>query len=60
MTDKHDVWYSEVWAEGSTNYRAESANISLSEGRNLYRVMMKSTMGYEAILNSARLKIVLE
>ena len=60
VTDKHDVWFSEVWAEGSLSYRAESGNISLSSGRKLYRVMMKSTMGYEAILDSARLKIILE
>lgn len=60
VTNKHDVWFSEVWAEGSTSYRAESANISLSPGRNLYRVMMKSTMAYEAILDLGRLKIVLE
>lgn len=59
VTNKHDVWFSEVWAEGSTNYRAESANINLSPGRNLYRLMMKSSMGYEAILDLARLKIVL-
>ena len=60
VTNKHDVWFSEVWAEGSTNYRAESAVINLSSGRNLYRLMMKSTMGYEAILDLARLKIVLK
>lgn len=60
VTDKHDVWFSEVWAEGSSGYRAESANISLSPGRKLYRVMIKSTMGYEAILDSARIKIILE
>lgn len=60
VTAKHDIWFSEVWVEGSTSYRAESANISLSEGRHLYRLMMKSTMGYEAILDSARLKIILK
>jgi len=60
ITAKHDVWFSEVWVEGSLGYRAESANISLSEGRHLYRLMMKSTMGYEAILDSARIKIVLK
>lgn len=60
ITAKHDVWFSEVWAEGSTGYRAESANISLSSGRHLYRMKMKSTMGYEAILDSARLKVVLK
>lgn len=60
VTDKHDVWYSEVYAEGSSGYRAESGNIILSPGRKLYRVMMKSTMGYEAILDSARIKILLK
>ncbi|PJE69024.1 hypothetical protein COU96_02020 [Candidatus Shapirobacteria bacterium CG10_big_fil_rev_8_21_14_0_10_38_14] len=60
VTDKHDVWFSEVWAEGPLGYRAESGKISLSPGRKLYRVMMKSTMAYEAILDSARIKILLE
>ncbi len=60
VTDKHDAWYSEVYAEGSSGYRAESGNVVLAPGRKLYRVMMKSTMGYEAILDSARIKILLE
>lgn len=60
VTAKHDVWFSEVWAEGSTSYRAESAEISLPPGRHLYRLMMKSTMGYEAILDFARIKIILK
>jgi len=60
VTDKHDVWGSEVWAEGPSGYRAEAKNLSLSSGRKVYRLMMKSTMGYEAILDSARLKILLE
>lgn len=60
VTDKHDVWFSEVWVEGSTSQRVESANIRLDSGRKLYRVVMKSTMGYEAILDSARIKIILE
>jgi hypothetical protein len=60
VTDKHDVWFSEVSAEGDEGYRAESAEISFDSGRKLYRVMMKSTMGYEAILDWARIKIILE
>lgn len=60
VTEKHDVWYSEVEAEGSSGYRAESANLNLPPGRKLYRVMMKTTMGYESILDSARIKILLE
>lgn len=60
VTDKHDAWYSEVWAEGSSGYRAESGNVVLAPGRKVYRVMMKSTMGFEAILDNARIKILLE
>ncbi|MFC1727387.1 hypothetical protein ACFL0Y_02585 [Patescibacteria group bacterium] len=60
VSDKHDVWHSEVSAEGSQGYRAESEKISLSQGRKLYRVMVKSTMGYEAKLDTARIKIILE
>lgn len=60
VTNEHDVWNSEVYAEGSSGYRVESGNITLSSGRKLYRVMMKSTMGYEVILDSARIKILLE
>lgn len=60
VTDSHDVWNSEVYAEGSAGYRAESGEISLASGRKLYRVMMKSTVGYEAILDSARIKILLK
>lgn len=60
VTDQHDVWFSEVWAEGSSSQRVESAEIKLNSGRKLYRVMMKTSMGYEAVLESARLKIILE
>jgi hypothetical protein len=60
VTDSHDVWNSEVYAEGSAGYRAESGEINLASGRKLYRVMMKSTVGYEAILDSARIKILLK
>lgn len=60
VTDKHEVWYSEVGSGSSTAYRAESAEIQLSPGRKLYRVMMRSTMGYEAFLDSGRIKILLE
>lgn len=60
VTEKHDVWFSEVWAESSQSKREESKPLTLGSGRHLYRVMMKSTMGYEAILDQARLKIVLQ
>lgn len=60
VTNKHDVWFSEVSSEGSASYRAESKEITLSPGRNLYRVMMKTSMDYEGVLNWARIKIILK
>ena len=60
ITDKHDVWFSEVMTEGGNTQRVESKNINFDAGRKVYRVMMKTTMGYEAVLESARLKIILE
>ncbi|MCJ7792457.1 MAG: hypothetical protein MUP45_00545 [Candidatus Marinimicrobia bacterium] len=60
VTEQHDVWYSEVSSEGPVSQREESKEISLGSGRKLYRVMMKSTMSYEAILDSARIKIILK
>jgi len=60
VTDKHDVWFSEVMVEGGNTQRVESKNIGLDAGRKVYRVMMKTAMGYEAVLESARLKIILE
>jgi len=57
---KHDVWFSEVSVEGSQSKREESAPVVLSPGRSLYRIKMKSTMGYEAILDQARLKILFQ
>lgn len=60
VTDQHDVWFSEVSSEGSISSRIESKNINFAPGRKLYRVMMKSTMSYEALLDSARIKILLK
>jgi len=60
VTEQHDVWYSEVSSEGPVSKREESKEISLASDRKLYRVMMKSTMGYEALLDSARIKIILK
>jgi hypothetical protein len=60
VTDQHDVWYSEIVSEGPVSQRQESKEINLASGRKLYRVMMKSSMGYEAILDSARIKIILQ
>lgn len=59
VTDKHDVWFSEVSMETNTVTRKE-AEITLEPGEKLYRVMMKSTLGYEAVLTNAKIKIITE
>ncbi len=56
-TDKHDVWTSEVKSESSVSTRRE-ATIQLDSGNKLYRVLMKSTIRAEALIDNARIKII--
>lgn len=58
-TDKHDVWFSEVSNEGSIAIVKE-AKINLDGGAKLYRVYLKSTLESEAILDQARIKLIVE
>lgn len=58
-TDKRDVWFSEVTMETNTVTKREAV-INLEEGKKTYKVMMKSTMGYEAVLHNARIIITTE
>lgn len=60
VTDQHDAWHSEVYFEGSGPYRAEASGVVLSSGRKVYRVMLRSVIGSEAVLESARLKLILK
>lgn len=57
-TDGHDVWFSETSTTGSDIVK-RAVKISLDSGNKTYRVMVKSSMGYEAVVDQARLKIVL-
>ncbi len=57
VTDKHDVWFSELNAEGPVLVKKE-ASISLENGIKTYRVMGLSTLKYEANIQNARLKIL--
>lgn len=56
VTDKHDVWFSEVSMEGHALTHKETT-ITLEPGNKLYRVMMKTSMGFDAILENARIII---
>lgn len=57
VTDKHDVWFSEVSSEGPTVTKKE-ATITLDQGAKTYRVMGLSTLKYDANIQNARIRIV--
>lgn len=56
VTDKHDVWFSEVSFEGGGSARREAA-IQLEPGNKEYQVMLKSTLQYDVYVENARIKI---
>lgn len=60
VDDKNGLVETEIWAEGSTGVRVESSSFSLPSGNKLYRAQLKSSMGFEAILDLARLKVMVE
>lgn len=55
-TDHHDVWFSEQLMETNKVIHNEK-KVQLDKGKKLYKVMVKSTMGYEVILQNARIRI---
>lgn len=59
-TDKHAVWFSEISIESSDAVFLQSDGINLDSGNKTYKVQMKSTIGAEALVDSARVKITIE
>jgi len=59
ITDRHDVWFSELSTDGGSIVKKETP-ITLENGEKLYRVMVQSTLGYEAIVDNARVRIITE
>ncbi len=57
VTDKHDVWFSEVTFVGGGTALRES-KITLDRGNKLYRVMIKATLQYDVYVDNARIRIV--
>lgn len=55
-TDRHDVWFSEVAMTGSQIVRRE-VPVTLEPGNKRYRVMLKSTLRYDAVLDNARIRL---
>ena len=57
VTDKHDVWFSNVSSEGPVLTKKE-ATITLESGTKTYRVMGLSTLKYDANIENARIRIL--
>lgn len=57
VTDKHDVWFSEVSME-TDKVTGKEAKITLDSGKKRYRVSLKSSLGADIILHNARVKII--
>lgn len=57
VTEKHDVWLSEVsFVGGGTDLR--ETKVTLDKGNKLYRVMIKATLPYDVYVDNARIRIV--
>ena len=57
VTDKHDVWFSEVSMVGGGTSRKDAA-VTLEPGNKLYRVYLKSTLAFDVYADNARIHIV--
>lgn len=57
VTDKHDVWFSEVVFEGGGTMQRE-AKITLDPGKKMYRVLIKSSLQFDVYADNARIRIV--
>ncbi len=58
VTDKHPVWNSQVIMNGPVTQTITSPVITLDSGNKLYRVQLKSTLGYQVSLDNAKIKII--
>ena len=56
-TDKHPVWFSEVSLDGGEAKLLISNPITLDSGNKLYKVQMKTSLKFNAILDQARVHI---
>lgn len=57
VTDKHPVWFSELFLEGGAGQLLVSNPINLDLGKKLYQVQMKTSLKYPADLSQARIHI---
>ncbi len=60
VTDKHPVWFSEVFFNGGSNSQLLlSQPITLDPGNKLYKVQFKTQLQFPAVLDQSRLHIVI-
>lgn len=57
VTDKHPVWNSEVSTDQDAS-TFKASTFTLDPGNKQYRVQMKTTLQYQSLLDSARIKIL--
>jgi len=57
-SDKHPVWFSEVFLEGGTPQLLISKPITLDSGNKTYQVQMKTSLKFQAFLDQSRLHII--
>ena len=60
VTDKHPVWGSHVVMNGPQSQTINSNSIQLDKGAKLYRVQLKSSLGYSVSVENAKIRIVSE
>lgn len=60
VTDKHPVWFSEMFLEGGQAKLLISDSITLDSGNKLYGVQMKTSLKYRTDLTQSRVRIVLQ
>lgn len=58
VTDKHPVWFSDVSLDGGTPQFLTSQPIILDPGVKTYQVQMKTSLKSQAVLDEARLHII--
>jgi len=57
-TDKHPVWFSDVFASGGTTQFIVSSQITLDSGSKTYQLQAKTSLSYPANINQARIHII--
>lgn len=60
VTDKNPVWNSHVIMNGPASQTIQSEKITLPTGTKLYRVQLKSSLQFQAYLDNAKVRIIIQ